>query len=141
MRLQYGGVGFGGQEIDRHLITPPEGNIAMLHYKNAFAADCGRVIWLNRLQGCSTHLFHRQALQTGIEDAIMDPEQVQATAARDQLWASLRQLKPQIDRLAQGEFDGSERERQIAQLLARIVSAELRFRADDADQGNASGVE
>ena len=67
----------------------------------------------------------------------MDPEQVQTTAARDQLWASLRQLKPQIDRLAQGDFDGSERERQIAQLLARIVSAELCFRAEDAEQANA----
>ncbi|HEV3081709.1 MAG TPA: hypothetical protein VGY66_18160 [Gemmataceae bacterium] len=69
----------------------------------------------------------------------MDPEQVQATAARDQLWASLRQLVPEIDRLAQGLFDGTPRDQQVAQLLARIVSAELRFRAADTDQGIAQG--
>jgi hypothetical protein len=62
----------------------------------------------------------------------MDPDHLQAIAARDQLWASLRTLRAEIDRLAQGHLDGSERERQIIQLLARIVAAELAFRADEA---------
>lgn len=61
----------------------------------------------------------------------MDPERAQTIAARDQLWASLRSLLPEIDQLAQGQSDGSERERQIIQLLARVVSAELGFRADE----------
>jgi hypothetical protein len=61
----------------------------------------------------------------------MDPDRAQAIAARDQLWASLRLLLPEINRLAQGQSDGSERERQIIQLLARVVSAELGFRAEE----------
>jgi hypothetical protein len=65
----------------------------------------------------------------------MDPDRLQAIAARDQLWASLRTLLPEIDRLARGEFDGSERERQIATLLARIVAAELGFRAEETREG------
>jgi hypothetical protein len=60
----------------------------------------------------------------------MDPEEGQAVAARDQLWASLRVLLPEIDHLASGSFGASEREFQIIQLLARIVAAELRFRAE-----------
>ncbi len=62
----------------------------------------------------------------------MDSDHLQAIAARDQLWASLRPLQPEIDRIAAGALDGSERQRQIIQILARIVSAELGFRADDA---------
>jgi hypothetical protein len=61
----------------------------------------------------------------------MDPDHIQATAYRDQLWSSLRALLPEIHRIAGGEFDGSERERQVIQILARIVAAELQFRADD----------
>jgi hypothetical protein len=61
----------------------------------------------------------------------MDPDHLQAIAARDQLWASLRSLLPEINRLAEGQSDGSERERQIVQLLARIVAAELGFRAEE----------
>jgi hypothetical protein len=61
----------------------------------------------------------------------MDPDQIQASAARDQLWASLRALQPEIERLAQGHRDGSDREGQIIVLLARIVVAELGFRADE----------
>jgi hypothetical protein len=60
----------------------------------------------------------------------MDPEEIQTVAARDQLWASLRVLLPEIDQLACGSFGASERELQIIQLLARIVAAELRFRAE-----------
>jgi hypothetical protein len=58
-----------------------------------------------------------------------DPEDLQALAARDQLWASLRALGPEIERLAQGAWDGSDRERATVRLLARIVAAELGFRA------------
>ena len=59
----------------------------------------------------------------------MGPEDMATVAARDQLWAGLRALGPEIERLADGAFDGTERQRQVVQLLARIVSAELAFRA------------
>lgn len=64
----------------------------------------------------------------------MDPEQMQALAQRDQLWASLRLLKPFIDELSAGQFDGTPQQRQIVQLLARIVTAELQFRAEHATE-------
>jgi hypothetical protein len=60
----------------------------------------------------------------------MDSDDLQAVAARDQLWASLRVLLPEIEALAAGAWDGSERQRQIIQLLSRIVVAEMRYRAD-----------
>jgi hypothetical protein len=59
----------------------------------------------------------------------MDPENAQEIAERDQLWASLRQLDREIHALALGQFDGSDRQRQVIQVLARVVSAELGFRA------------
>jgi hypothetical protein len=62
----------------------------------------------------------------------MDAERLQAIAERDQLWASLRALLPEIQKVAQGAFDGSERQQQLAQLLARVVAAELGFRADES---------
>jgi len=43
-----------------------------------------------------------------------------------------RALRAEIDRLGTGEFDGSERQRQILVLLARIVAAELDYRARTA---------
>jgi hypothetical protein len=58
----------------------------------------------------------------------MEPERAQEIAERDQLWASLRALRPEIDRLAAGQWDGSERQRQVVLLIARIVAAELDFR-------------
>jgi hypothetical protein len=61
----------------------------------------------------------------------MDPDRLQAIAARDQLWSSLRTLIPAIEQLANGSFDGSEPERQLVHLLAKIVTAELQFRADE----------
>ncbi len=61
-----------------------------------------------------------------------DPDYLQTVAARDQLWASLRQLLPEIQKLAEGQFEASEQERQLLQLLARVVSAELRFRAEES---------
>jgi hypothetical protein len=63
----------------------------------------------------------------------MDPEHLRTVAARDQLWASLRALLPEIDLLAHGSFEGTDRERQIIQLVARIVSAELGFRAKESN--------
>jgi hypothetical protein len=65
----------------------------------------------------------------------MDPEQAQEISERDQLWASLRALRPEIDRLAAGEFDASERQRQIILLLAQIVKAEMDFRAHGPSAG------
>jgi hypothetical protein len=62
----------------------------------------------------------------------MDPDRLQASAFRDQLWASIPALLPEINRLAGGEFSGSERERQLIQILAKVVVAELRFRADES---------
>lgn len=59
----------------------------------------------------------------------MEPNRAQEISERDQLWASLRALRPVIDRLAAGDFDGSEQQRQIVALLARIVAAEMDFRA------------
>ncbi len=61
----------------------------------------------------------------------IDPERVQTIAAREQLWTSLRTLMPEIELIAQGQFSGTERERQVAQILARIVIAELGFRSED----------
>lgn len=58
----------------------------------------------------------------------MDADELQASSERDQLWASLRQLRDDIDRLAAGEFTGSERERRVVNVLARIILAELDFR-------------
>ena len=60
----------------------------------------------------------------------MDAEKLQIVAARDQLWASLRPLIPEIQNLADGRHEGSERERQMIQLVARIVVSELQFRAE-----------
>ena len=68
----------------------------------------------------------------------MDPDQMQAVAQRDQLWASLRMLRPFIDELAAGQFNGTPQERQIVQLLARIVTAELEFRAENAAEAPPS---
>lgn len=51
-------------------------------------------------------------------------------AERDQLWASLRALAPHIGALAEGRFDGTERQQTVIRFLARIVAAELAFRAE-----------
>ena len=62
----------------------------------------------------------------------MDPEQAQESSERDQLWASLRALRPEIDRLAAGQFDSSDRQRQVIAVLARIVVAEMDYRTNNA---------
>jgi hypothetical protein len=61
----------------------------------------------------------------------MDSEQAQESSERDQLWASLRALRPEIHRLAAGEFDSSDRQKQIITVLARIVVAEMDYRTKD----------
>ncbi len=63
----------------------------------------------------------------------MEPDKIQAVAARDQLWASLRQLQPDIERLGQGGFEQTERDLRLVQLIAQIVQAELRFRAEQSE--------
>jgi hypothetical protein len=63
----------------------------------------------------------------------MDSEHLQAIAARDQFWSSLRALLPDIEPLAAGHFEDSPRQRQVIQLLARVVVAELQFRAEHAE--------
>lgn len=65
----------------------------------------------------------------------MDPEQARESSERDQLWASLRVLCPEIDRLTAGEFDGSDRQKQLVTVLARIVAGEMDYRAKEAAGG------
>ena len=60
----------------------------------------------------------------------MDPGKLQEIAERDQLWASLRALVPEIQKLADGEFSNTERERQLVLVISRIVVLEMHFRAD-----------
>jgi hypothetical protein len=62
----------------------------------------------------------------------MDSDKARETSERDQLWASLRALRPEIDRIARGELEANERHAQLVLLLARIVAAEMDFRARDA---------
>jgi len=62
----------------------------------------------------------------------MDADRMQAIAARDQLWSSLRTLLPEIEQLAAGHFAASPREQEVVRLLARIVVAELQYRAEEA---------
>lgn len=62
----------------------------------------------------------------------MNADNARDSSERDQLWASLRALKPHILRLANGEWEDSETQRQLVVLLARIVSAEMDYRARDA---------
>jgi hypothetical protein len=66
----------------------------------------------------------------------LDPNRAQIISERDQLWASLRQLLPEIRRLSDGQFNGSERERLLLQLLARIVAAEMQFRGQDIEEAH-----
>src|SRR5205085_6067763 len=61
----------------------------------------------------------------------VDPERAQEISERDQLWASLRALRPDIDRLALGGWDATDRQKQIVTLISRIVAAEMDFRDRD----------
>jgi hypothetical protein len=62
----------------------------------------------------------------------VDGEQARETSERDQLWASLRALRREIDRLAAGEPPDTDRRRQLVMVLARITAAELDFRSRGA---------
>jgi len=62
----------------------------------------------------------------------VEPEQAQEQSERDQLWASLRALRGEIDRLAAGGLEGTEQQQKLIILIARIVAAEMDFRARDA---------
>jgi hypothetical protein len=64
----------------------------------------------------------------------MNPDYLREVAERDQLWASLRALRVEIDLLAAGGFDASERHLQMVRLLAQLVAAEMDFRARDGAQ-------
>lgn len=59
----------------------------------------------------------------------MEPLQAQDIADRDQLWANLRVLRPEIEEMAAGEGGTDDRRQQLAVLLAKIVLAELDYRA------------
>ena len=59
----------------------------------------------------------------------MEPLQAQDIAERDQLWANLRVLHREIERMATGEIGADGRQQQLAILLAKIVLAELDYRA------------
>jgi hypothetical protein len=54
-------------------------------------------------------------------------------ADRDQLWASLRTLRSDIELLTVAEAQLTEREQQVVRILSRIVLAELDFRARHAE--------
>jgi hypothetical protein len=58
----------------------------------------------------------------------MEPEKAQEISERDQLWASLRVLKPEIERIAAGEADVFQQHGEFVKLLARIILTELDFR-------------
>jgi hypothetical protein len=62
----------------------------------------------------------------------VDGEQARESSERDQLWASLRALRAEIDNLAAGAPVETERQRQLVLVLAKITAAELDFRARDA---------
>ena len=62
----------------------------------------------------------------------MNPEHLLTIAARDQFWATIRVLQPAIEKLAAGEFTGTEAERHMMQLIARVVVTELNYRASQA---------
>jgi hypothetical protein len=59
---------------------------------------------------------------------IVQPRDAKESSERDQLWATLRALRPEIDRLALGQLEPGQRHDQLAQVLARVVAAELDFR-------------
>jgi hypothetical protein len=61
----------------------------------------------------------------------MDSDQAQEMSERDQLWASLRPLRPEIEQLAAGKLEPSERQARLLLIVARIVLAEMDFRARD----------
>ena len=68
-----------------------------------------------------------------MSEAGMDEERIREAAEHNQLWASLRRLLPEIERMAAGDFGGSEHDRQMTQILARVAAAELHYRTARAE--------
>ena len=69
----------------------------------------------------------------------MEPEKAQEISERDQLWASLRVLKPEIERIATGEADVFQQQGEFVKLLARIILTELDYR-QRFTEANEDGV-
>jgi len=66
----------------------------------------------------------------------MNADDQQEISERDQLWASLRALRPEIELLANGRFDNTPRQQALLATLAKIVIAELAFRDRDSNPSN-----
>lgn len=65
----------------------------------------------------------------------MEALQAKDIADRDQLWACLRVLREEIERLVEGSESLDSRQQELAVLLARIVLAELDYRVrEGADE-------
>lgn len=62
----------------------------------------------------------------------MDADKAQEASEREQLWAHLPKLRPMIEALAAGTFAGTDPERQLVQVLALVITTELKFRERDA---------
>jgi len=67
--------------------------------------------------------------------AVDDVNRLREAAERDQLWASLRALLPEIERLGREPWEDTDRARQLVRVLAGVVAAELRYRAGAAEDG------
>jgi hypothetical protein len=65
----------------------------------------------------------------------MDANEQREISERDQLWASLRQLRQEIDQLAAGQLTGTPRQQDLTVVLARIVAVELDYRDRNASDG------
>ena len=63
----------------------------------------------------------------------MESEQAKEMVERDQLWASLRELRVIIEQFANGSPIETAQDRQIIVLLARIVVAEMDYRERNLD--------
>ena len=64
----------------------------------------------------------------------MDSDHAQELSERDQLWASLRPLRPEIEQLAAGHLEPSERQERLLIIVSRIVLAEMDYRSRDASE-------
>jgi hypothetical protein len=63
----------------------------------------------------------------------MDSDKLREISERDQLWASLRGLREEIERVAAGELNSTERQQHLIMLLARIVAAEIKYRDEQGE--------
>jgi len=79
--------------------------------------------------------FPEEPSDTAPEESPVEETPVEINSHRHQLWASLKALRPEIDRLAAGHLEPNERGAQLVVLLARIVGAEMDFRLKDEEDG------